>query len=173
MGLVFTNFQADNYGTSSGDVAGNCVYNWTGGEISQYKMSVRRRQTTGWKFSTRPTLPDARPRNRLGQSGRHRKKGHETYARFYRGMEHYLHMYQSMSITRSRLQSSTRLLAATKPRASPNQLNNFNVSAESHTRQPPPPTPVSNVYVCMTSALPPLFTLIGVLPSYNNLPSTH
>ncbi len=27
-------------------------------------------------------------------------------------------------------------------------------------------SPVSNVYVCMTSALPPVFTLIGVLPSY-------
>ncbi len=27
MGFVFTNFQADNYGTSSGDDEGNCVYN--------------------------------------------------------------------------------------------------------------------------------------------------
>ncbi len=25
--FVFTNFQADNYGTSSGDDEGNCVYN--------------------------------------------------------------------------------------------------------------------------------------------------
>ncbi len=57
-------------------------------------------------------------------------------------------------------------------RASPNQLNNLNVSAESHTRQPP--ICVSNVYVCMTSALPPVFILIGVLPSYlYNPPSTH
>ncbi len=76
------------------------------------------------------------------------------------------------SNTRSRPQSSPRLLAATKARASPNQLNNFNVSAESHTRQHP--TLVSNVYVCMTSALPPVFILIGVLPSYlYNPPSTH
>ncbi len=37
MGFVFTNFQADNYGTSSGDDEGNCVYNWTGGQIRQYK----------------------------------------------------------------------------------------------------------------------------------------
>ncbi len=37
MGFVFTNFQADNYGTSSGDDEGNCAYNWTGGEISQHK----------------------------------------------------------------------------------------------------------------------------------------
>ncbi len=27
MGFVFTNFQADNYGTSSGDDEGNCMYN--------------------------------------------------------------------------------------------------------------------------------------------------
>ncbi len=27
MGFAFTNFQADNYGTSSGDDEGNCVYN--------------------------------------------------------------------------------------------------------------------------------------------------
>ncbi len=27
MGFVFTNFQADNYGTSSCDDEGNCVYN--------------------------------------------------------------------------------------------------------------------------------------------------
>ncbi len=27
MGFVFTNFQADNYGTSSGGDEGNCVYN--------------------------------------------------------------------------------------------------------------------------------------------------
>ncbi len=31
MGFLFINFQADNYGTSSGDYKGNCVYNWTGG----------------------------------------------------------------------------------------------------------------------------------------------
>ncbi len=37
MGFVFTNFQADNYGTSSGDDEGNCVYNRTGEEIRQYK----------------------------------------------------------------------------------------------------------------------------------------
>ncbi len=37
MGFVFTNFQADNYGTSSGDDEGNCVDNWTGEEIRQYK----------------------------------------------------------------------------------------------------------------------------------------
>ncbi len=37
MGFVFTNFQAYNYGTSSGDDKGNCVYNLTGGDISQYK----------------------------------------------------------------------------------------------------------------------------------------
>ncbi len=27
MGFVFTNFQTNNYGTSSGDDEGNCVYN--------------------------------------------------------------------------------------------------------------------------------------------------
>ncbi len=27
MGFVFTNFPTDNYGTSSGDDEGNCVYN--------------------------------------------------------------------------------------------------------------------------------------------------
>ncbi len=37
MGFEFTNFKADNYGTSSGDAEGDCVYNLTGGEISQYK----------------------------------------------------------------------------------------------------------------------------------------
>ncbi len=35
--FVFTIFQADNYGTSSGDDEGNCVYNGMGREISQYK----------------------------------------------------------------------------------------------------------------------------------------
>ncbi len=96
----------------------------------------------------------------LGQSVRRRKRDHETCARFYRGMEHSLHVCLSMRYTRSRLQSSMRLLAVTKARTSPNQLNNFNVSADSPTPQPPPP--VSNVYICMTSALSPLFTLIGV-----------
>ncbi len=37
MGYIFTNIQADNYGTSSGDDEGNDVYNLTGIEISQYK----------------------------------------------------------------------------------------------------------------------------------------
>ncbi len=81
--------------------------------------------------------PDDRPRIRLRQSVRHRKRDHETYVWFHRGMEHHLHMCQSMCNTRSRLQSSTRLLAATKARASPNQINKF--SPESHSRQPPPP----------------------------------
>ncbi len=34
IGFVFTNFQADNYGTSSGYDEGNCVSDRTGGEIS-------------------------------------------------------------------------------------------------------------------------------------------
>ncbi len=84
------------------------------------------------KLFTHPTLPDDRPRILLGQSVRHRKRDHETYARFYRDMEHNLHMHQSMRKTRSRLQSSTRLLAVTKAMASLNQLTNFNSSAESH-----------------------------------------
>ncbi len=69
-------------------------------------------------------------------------------------MEHYLRMFQSMRNTQSRRQSSTRLLAATKARASPNQLNNFNVGAESHTRQlqtldsNPPPTPPLICFYC-------------------------
>ncbi len=47
------------------------------------------------------------------------------------------------------LQSSTRLLAATKASALPNQLNNVNTIAEVHNHPPPP---VSNVYANMTSA---------------------
>ncbi len=35
--FVFTNFEGNNYGISSGDDEGNCVYNWTGRERSQHK----------------------------------------------------------------------------------------------------------------------------------------
>ncbi len=34
---VFINFQADNYGTSSGDDERNCLYNWKGGEAGLCK----------------------------------------------------------------------------------------------------------------------------------------
>ncbi len=54
-------------------------------------------------------------------------------------MEHNLQMCQSMCNTRCGLQSSTVLFAATKTRASPNQLNNFIASAESHIMQPTTP----------------------------------
>ncbi len=37
MRFVFTNLQADNYDTSSGDDEGNRIYNGTGREISEYK----------------------------------------------------------------------------------------------------------------------------------------
>ncbi len=47
MGFVFTSFQGDNYGTSSGNDEGNCMYNWTGGEVSQYKYC-----RYGWGQST-------------------------------------------------------------------------------------------------------------------------
>ncbi len=77
------------------------------------------------------------------------------------GMEHYIYMYQSMRKTRSRLQGSTRLLAATKARASPNQLNNFNASARKSQILQLHSPPVSNAYAYMISALPPALTLIG------------
>ncbi len=57
-----------------------------------------------------------------------------------------------------------RLLAATKATASPNQLNNFNARAESHSRQPTPhpclqclclhdPSPTSRIYMNWCSTL--------------------
>ncbi len=72
------------------------------------------------------------------------------------GMEHYIHMYQSMCKTRSRLQGSTRLLAATKARAPPNQLNHFNASARKSQILQLHSPPVSNAYAYMISALPPV-----------------
>ncbi len=104
-------------------------------------------------------------------------------------MEHYLHMCQSMRNTRSRLQSSPRLLAPTKAKASPNQLNNFNVSTESHTRQPPPPclqclclhdlSPTSRIYINWRSTLiflqppPPLHLLMFELQTLNSIPPSY
>ncbi len=41
--FILTNIQADNYGSSSGDDDGHCVYNGTGREISQYKYFRRGR----------------------------------------------------------------------------------------------------------------------------------
>ncbi len=75
-------------------------------------------------------------------------------------------MCQSIRNTRSRVRSSTRLLAATKARASPNQLNNFNVSAKSHTPQPLP------LCLCLHDLSPTSRYLHYVLPSclYNPPP---
>ncbi len=156
------------------------------------EKTSRRRQTTGWKFSSRPTLPDDYPRIWLGRSaenfhpvvwwwlcvlshmlravggfspGMNRDisstwrtlyqrrnsgiwcttphdwdrasvigKGITKGTRDFIKAWNYLHMCQSIH-TRSRPQSSTPLLAATKARAPPNQLNYFNVSAEIHTWQ--------------------------------------
>ncbi len=85
-------------------------------------------------------------------------------------MEHYLHMCQLMRNTRSQLQSSTRLLAATKARASPNQLNNFNVSAESPSLLPhhphictTPPPPINVWTPKLRLHPPPLYVSIVLL----------
>ncbi len=132
------------------------------------ERTQRRHQATGWRFSTHPTLPDDRSRIWLGQNIRHWKRDHITYARFYRGTEHCLHMCQLTRNTRSRLQSSTRLLVTTKARASLNQLNNFNASAESHTRQQQqPPSPLSPMFM-FTWPQPnlPYLHYLTFLPSY-------
>ncbi len=84
-------------------------------------------------------------------------------ARFYRGMEHYLHIHQSMRNNRSRLQSSTRILAATKARASPDQLNHFNVSSESHTTQPSCICTNKSLYRLIVHAIPLIVTWRSVV----------
>ncbi len=129
-----------------------------------YTCERTKSQTTGWKISARLPLPDGRPRIWSGQCVCHRKRDHKTYARCYRDMEYYLHMCQSMQNTISRLQSSTRLLGATKARASPNQWNSFNVDSEGLSRQPSPPhlspmfclndlNPTSRIYINFRSTL--------------------
>ncbi len=49
-----------------------------------YERTQRRRQKTGWKFSTRNALLDDRQRIWLGKSVFHQKRDHQAYMRFYR-----------------------------------------------------------------------------------------
>ncbi len=123
MGFVFTNFQANNYGTSSGEDEGNYVYNWTVGEISQYKYC-----RYGW--------------GQAYESNRNIKGGG--------WMESSTELYEIIGGDEGK--SIPKIISTSARWAIPDN--------------PPPPIPVSNVYVCIPSALPPVFTLIGVLPSY-------
>ncbi len=78
-------------------------------------------------MKTHPDSAWSPERTRLGWSGRHRKRDHQAYARFYRGMEHKLHMRQSVSITLSRL----RIYWRWRRQANHPIIRNFNNSAES------------------------------------------
>ncbi len=75
-----------------------------------------------------------------GQSVPPFKRCAQAYTRFYRGMEHNLQMHKSLHNTRSRLQSWTRLLAATKAIAFPQSVKK------------------NHVLINMTSAPPSIFT---------------
>ncbi len=130
-----------------------CVYREQGGCIIYREIELKVRAIITIRETFNKVYSNL---NEEGGVGRGYVNHHQAYGRFYRGMEH---MCQSMCNTRSRLQSSTRLLTAMKARASPNQLINFNASPE---RIHPPPPTMSNVYVDMTSALVPVFKLISI-----------
>ncbi len=69
------------------------------GSTQSTALNTCGRNATGWEFASRPILSDDRSHIRLGQSVGHQKRDQQAYARFYRGMEHYLHMCRSMCST--------------------------------------------------------------------------